>query len=144
MVINKVGFFALYVIYMVKLTEEIKENFPFISVIHYGGVEYVGLVINQDQYVTTIYDYQSLRSDQERKLFLELGEAWWWESNRSIPINIFLKKDMEPFKYAVMTMNSKDVSIVFGPTMNLGNIAIKRVKRKMIQLVRKPIKSIRC
>jgi hypothetical protein len=122
---------------MVKLTEEIRDNFPFISVIHYGGTEYVGLIINQDQYVTSIYDYELIKTEEERKLFLELGEAWWWESNRTIPINIFMKQDMEPFKYAVMTMNSKDVSVVFGPTINLNNIAMKRVKRKMIQLVRK-------
>jgi hypothetical protein len=122
---------------MVKLTEEIRENFPFISVIHYGGVEYVGIIINQDQFVTTIYDYQNLRSDEERQQFLELGEAWWWESNRTIPINIFLKKDMERFKYAVLTLSSKDVSVVFGPTMSLSSIAMKRVKRKMIQLVRR-------
>jgi hypothetical protein len=122
---------------MVKLTEEIRNNFPFISVIHYGGIEYVGLIINQDQYVTSIYDYELIKTEEERRLFLELGEAWWWESNRTIPINIFMKQDMEAFKYAVLTMNSKDVSVVFGPTINLNNIAMKRVKRKMIQLVRK-------
>jgi hypothetical protein len=78
-----------------------------------------------------------LRSEYERKSFLELGEAWWWESNRTIPINIFLKLEMEPFKYSIMTMNTKDVNIVFGPTINIHNISIKRVKRKVIQLVRK-------
>lgn len=121
---------------MVKLTDEIANNFPFISVVHYGGVEYVGIVINQDQYVTSIYNYEGLRTEDERKLFLELGEVWWWESNRTIPINIFLKKEMEPYKYSVMTMNTKDVTVVFGPTINLHNMTIKRVKRKMIQLVR--------
>lgn len=122
---------------MVKLTEEIRENFPFISVVHYGGAEYVGIIINQDQFVTSLYNYEALRTDEERKTFLELGEAWWWESNRTIPINIFLKLEMEPYKYSIMTMNTKDVSVVFGPTINIHNISIKRVKRKVIQLVRK-------
>jgi hypothetical protein len=121
---------------MVKLTEEIRENFPFISVVHYGGIEYVGVVINQDQYVTSIYNYEELRTDLDRKVFLELGEVWWWESNRTIPISIFLKSEMEAFRYSIMTMNTKDVTIVFGPTINLHNMSIKRVKRKMIQLVR--------
>ena len=121
---------------MVKLTEEIRENFPFISVVHYGGIEYVGIVINQDQYVTSIYNYEELRTDADRKLFLEVGEVWWWESNRTIPISIFLKSEMEIFRYSIMTMNTKDVTVVFGPTINLHNMAIKRVKRKMIQLVR--------
>ncbi len=122
---------------MVKLTEDIRENFPFISVVHYGGIEYVGIIINQDQYVTSLYNYESLKTEEDRKVFLELGEAWWWESNRTIPINIFLKAEMEPYKYSVMTMNTKDVTVVFGPTINLHNISIKRVKRKVIQLVRK-------
>jgi hypothetical protein len=121
---------------MVKLTEEIRENFPFISVVHYGGIEYVGVVINQDQYVTSIYNYEELRTELDRKLFLELGEVWWWESNRTIPISIFLKSEMEAFRYSIMTMNTKDVTVVFGPTVNLHNMSIKRVKRKMIQLVR--------
>lgn len=125
-----------YTVFMVKLTEEIRDNFPFISVVHYGGIEYVGIVINQDQYVTSIYNYEELRSEEDRKVFLDLGEIWWWESNRTIPINIFLKKEMETFRYTIMTMNTKDVNVVFGPTINLHNMAIKRVKRKMIQLVR--------
>jgi hypothetical protein len=67
---------------------------------------------------------------------LELGETWWWESNRMIPINIFLRREIEPYRYALMTMNSKDVKITVGPTVNLNNLAIKRVKRKSVQLVR--------
>ena len=122
---------------MIKLTDDIRKNFPFISVVHYGAAEYVGIVINQDQYVTSIYDYQQIRTEEERKVFLEMGEAWWWESNRIIPISIFMKSEMEQFRYCIMTMNTKDVNIVLGPTVNLHNIAIKRVKRKMIQLVKK-------
>jgi hypothetical protein len=121
---------------MVKLTEEIRENFPFISVVHYGGIEYVGVIINQDQYVTSIYNYEELRTEEERKNFLELGEVWWWESNRTIPISIFLRLEMDPYRYSIMTMNTKDVNVVFGPTINLHNMSIKRVKRKMIQLVK--------
>jgi hypothetical protein len=123
---------------MVKLTDDIRSNFPFISVVHYGGLEYVGIVINQDQHVTSMFDYELLRTDEDRRLFLELGEAWWWESNRTIPITIYMRTEMEPYRYAVKTMNTKDVDVVFGPTVNLSNIAIKRVKRKMIQLVKPP------
>jgi hypothetical protein len=121
---------------MVKLTDNIREHFPFISVILYGGKEYVGIIINQDQYVTSMYDFEQLISDEERSIFLELGEAWWWESNRTIPINIFLRRDMEPFRDYIMTMNTKDVNIVLGPTVNLHNTAIKRIKRKIIQVAK--------
>jgi len=120
------------------LLKDIQENFPFISVVSYGGKEYVGIVINQDQLVTSMYVYTALKTDQEKLDFLELGEIWWWESNRMIPINIFLRQEIEPYRYAIMTMNSKDVKITTGPCVNLNNLAIKRVKRKNVQLVRKP------
>lgn len=120
------------------LTKDIKENFPFISVVTYGGNEYVGIIANQDQNVTTMYIYTSLRSVEEKKTFLEVGEIWWWESNRMIPINIFLRKEMMPFQYCLMTMNSKDVKVSIGPCVNLHNLAVKRIKRKNVQLVKKP------
>lgn len=102
----------------------------------------MGIIINFDEYISSIYDISSIRSNDERKLFLELGEIWWWESNRRIPINIFLKQEMQLFKYTIKTFNSKDVEVVFGPTVNLSEIAEKRIKRKSIQLIRNP-KSIR-
>ena len=120
------------------LLKDIENNFPYISVVHYGGNEYVGIVINQDQYVTSMYVYTDLHSDKEKKKLLELGDVWWWESNRMIPINIFLGREMEQFRYAIQTMNSKDVKITIGPCVNLNNLAIKRVKRKSVQLVKKP------
>lgn len=121
---------------MVKLTDNIKDNFPFLSVVHYGDQEYVGIIINQDQYVTSMYDFELLKTEEEKKQVLELGEIWWWESNRLIPINIFLKGEMIPFRYSIFTMNTKDVEVVLGPTVNLHNMSIKRVKRKLIQMVR--------
>ena len=123
-------------------TEEFQENFPFITCIKCVDEEYVGIIINYDLQVTSIYDFGILRADADKQRFLELGEIWWWESNRKIPINIFLKQDMAAFRPIIKTFNSKDVSIVFGPTVNLSDIAEKRVKRKSIQLVKNP-KSIR-
>ena len=84
-----------------------------------------------------MYIFNKLRSEADKKSFLEFGEIWWWESNRMIPINIFLREEFEPFQYALMTMNSKDVKISTGPCVNLGNLSIKRIKRKSVQLIRR-------
>lgn len=119
------------------LTKDIEEKFPFISVVQYGGQEYVGIIANQDQWVTSMYVYTGLKTTQEKEQFLNLGEAWWWESNRMIPINIFLSREMTQFKYCLMTMNSKDVKVTIGPCVNINNLTIKRVKRKNVQLVKK-------
>jgi hypothetical protein len=122
---------------MVKLRENIQEQLPFISVINYGDDEYVGIIINQDQFVTSFYDLNAIRTPDEKTIFLELGETWWWESNRQVPINIFLRLQIEPFRYSIKTFNSKDVIIVLGPVVNLMNLTIIRIKRKSVQLVRK-------
>jgi hypothetical protein len=118
-------------------TSTFQELHPFISCLKSNNIEYVGIVINFDTHVTSMYDISLIKQDA-RKSFLELGEIWWWESNRKLPINIFLKNDMQEFKYAIKTFNSKDVELVFGPTVNLSEIAEKRIKRKSIQLVRVP------
>lgn len=123
---------------MVKLRENIQEQLPFISVLHYGESEYVGIIINQDQYVTSFFDLSMLKTAEDKAGLLEIGEIWWWESNRQVPINIFLRKEIEPYRYAIKTFNSKDVRIMLGPVVNLLNLTIKRVKRKSVQLVRAP------
>ena len=120
-----------------RITENLQENFPFITVINHVTMEYVGIIINQDAIVTSMYDYTALRSDVEKTRFLELGEAWWWESNRQIPINIFLLKEIAEFKYAIKNFNTKDVKVLFGPVTSLNDIIVKRIKRKSITLVRR-------
>lgn len=119
------------------LLKDIETKFPYLSVVAYGGNEYVGIIVNQDSIVTTMYVYTKLRTEEHKCLLLELGEIWWWESNRMIPINIFLKTEMQPFDYSMMTMNTKDVKISVGPCVNLNNLSNKRIKRKSVQVLRK-------
>lgn len=120
--------------------EEIKlllEKYPFITYLVYGGNDYIGIVQNADDQITTIYDFASLKHPEQKAKFLELGEQWWWESNRLIPINVFLKTDWAEFKFCVKTMNSKDVEIKMGPQVSLRDMANKRSKRRSITLVRR-------
>ena len=118
------------------MSDQFQEKFPFISCVKSNDKEYVGIVINFDDYIASIYDLSMILGEAERTLFLEMGEIWWWESNRKIPINIFLKSEMQVFRPFIKTFNSKDAELVFGPTVNLSEIAEKRIKRKSIQLVR--------
>jgi hypothetical protein len=122
-----------------RITENLQENFPFISVITHVNQEYVGIIINQDAQVTSVYDYTAIKTDIEKSRFLELGEVWWWESNRQIPINIFLSKEIFEFKYAIRNFSTKDVKVLLGPCTSLNDIIVKRIKRKSITLIRKAI-----
>ena len=53
------------------LTKDIENNFPFLSVVNYGGQEYIGVVINQDARVTSMYVYTELHRQKEQQKFLE-------------------------------------------------------------------------
>ena len=116
---------------------ELLSKYPFLTFLVYGGNEYIGVIQNLDEVITTIYDYGALRTVEQKQQFLELAEMWWWESNRLIPINVFLKAEWTPFRSVVKTMNSKDVAIKFGTQVSLKEIAAKRSKRRSITLVRK-------
>lgn len=116
---------------------ELLKKYPFLTYLIYGGNEYIGIIQNLDEVITTIYDYGALKTVMQKQQFLELAETWWWESNRLIPINVFLKEDWIPFRNVVKTMNSKDVEIKFGPQVSLKEIASKRSKRRSITLIRK-------
>ena len=124
---------------MNEIFKTLRDKFPFLSLIQKGDMEFVGIVQNQDNNVISFYDYGRLMSPQDKMRYLKCGEIWWYESNRKLPINIFLKGDFKYFRTTLVTLNSKDVVIVEGPTVKLSDISKKRVKRKTIQLVRRPI-----
>lgn len=115
------------------------DQYPFLSFITYGGNEYIGIIQNLDDVITSIYDFSSIRIPEQKNLYLDLGETWWWESNRMVPINIFLKADWAVFRFTLKTFNSKDVELKYGPVLSLKESAQKRSKRRSITLVRRVV-----
>ena len=84
-----------------------------------------------------MYVYEDINVNAREK-FMGLCQTWWWESNRMIPIGIFLRKELMKFKDVLRMINTKDVSVKIGQVTSLNNRAMKRIKRKAVQLVRKP------
>lgn len=117
--------------------EEIKEKFPFLSGLKCQNHEFIGIIQNSDEKIISFYDYECIRTPEEKVLFLEYGETWWWESNRLLPINIFLQGQMQDFRYCLKTIVNKDVEIMFGSVTSLNNIMKKRIKKRQIQLIRR-------
>ena len=112
-------------------------NHPFITIVSYAGQDYVGIVQNRDDVVTTIYDYGSILDVVLKEKFLSLGDIWWWESNRLIPINLFLKDDWAPFKPYIRTFNNKSLVVLHGPVCSMTELTKRRSKRRSITLVRR-------
>lgn len=117
--------------------KKLSENHPFISICSYASQDYVGIIQNRDDLVTTMYDYGSITSSDLRAKFLELGDTWWWESNRTIPINLFLKDDWAPFRPFLRTFNNKSLEIIHGPVVSMTDFTKKRAKRRSITLVKR-------
>jgi hypothetical protein len=119
--------------------KKLSENHPFITICSYANQDYVGIVQNRDEIVTTIYDYGSIVDAIVREKFLELGDIWWWESNRLIPINLFLKDEWSIFKPYLRTFNNKSLTILHGPTCSISELNKRRSKRRSITLVKRII-----
>jgi hypothetical protein len=113
------------------------QNHPFITIVSYAGQDYVGIVQNRDDVVTTIYDYGSIIDLALKEKFLSLGDIWWWESNRLIPINLFLKDDWAPFRPYIRTFNNKSLVVLHGPVCSMTELTKRRSKRRSITLVRR-------
>ena len=113
------------------------DQYPFLTYLTYGKTEFIGIIQNVDDIVTTIYDYGSLKNQEQKLNFLRLGDEWWWESSRQIPINLFIKQDWAQFKLVLKTLNSKDVVIKHGPYVSLKEMSNKRSKRRSITLIKK-------
>ncbi len=120
-----------------KEQQEIQNKFPFLSCIIWNEQYHVCIIQNADDRIISYYAFDAIKQQSEKRLFLELGEIWWWESNRQLPINIFLRQEMEVFKPYLRTVNVKDSEIAFGPVTSLNDLFKKRIKRRQIQLVKK-------
>jgi hypothetical protein len=116
---------------------QLAEKYPFITLCRYATQEYVGIIQNQDEAITTIYDFGAIQNVTLKRVFLDLANIWWWESNRTIPINIFLKGDWDQFRPYVRTFTNRDLIILHGPVCSLAEMSRRRSKRKSITLVRK-------
>jgi hypothetical protein len=117
--------------------QKLSQAHPFITVCSYANQDYVGIVQNRDDVVTTIYDYGAIVNPLIKEKFLELGEIWWWESNRLIPINLFLKEEWVIFKPYIRTFNNKSLEILHGPACSMIELSKRKSKRRSITLVKR-------
>lgn len=116
--------------------KDIQNSYPFLSLISVGKDEYVGIIQNSDSKVLSIYIYELIPA-QLKTVFLEYGANWWWESNRKIPINIFIGKDFIKFRPYLRTYTLKELKVIFGPVTKLSALTdSKRIRRKTVQLLR--------
>lgn len=116
--------------------QKLLDEYPFLTVVEYASNEYLGIIQNIDNHVASMYVYDRLNETTEKAKFLALGEEWWWETNRKLPINIALLNRWN-FQYCVQSFNVKQMDVIAGPEVRLSNSITKRIKRRSINLVKK-------
>lgn len=116
-------------------TQNIKELYPFLTCLKWQDREIIGIVQNTSDKTISFYNIEMLATDEQRQTFLEYGDNWWNESNRLLPINIFLRDQMKMFRHCLQTYKLKEVEVVFGPVTSLNQLLKRRIKRRQIQLI---------
>ena len=58
------------------LFTKLTEKYPFITLCMYSSTEYVGIIQNQDDSITTIYDFGGIKTVEEKQKFLD---PYWSE-----------------------------------------------------------------
>lgn len=114
-----------------------QERFPFITGLRYSDETFYGIVINYDKTILTFYDLEKIPTPELREELILLGDLWWNESNRLMPIDVFLHLEMQIFKQYQSTFMMKNVGHLFGPMTSMQDMLKKRIKRRGFQLIRK-------
>jgi hypothetical protein len=115
----------------------ILEKFPFLSYGRLQDQHYLGIVQNCDNQLLSMYVLDAIPEEAQRVAFLRGGENWWWESNRQIPINIFLKEAWRQFRPYLKHFSRKDFELIAGPSVSLQETIARRVRKRQVTLVRR-------
>ena len=105
--------------------DALKDKYPFLSLVQVGKFEHVGIIQNADIKVLSMYCFESVPKLLVND-FLNNGSEWWWESNRKLPINIFIGKKFDKFKISLKTYSTKDCNVVLGPVTKLTDLTKDR------------------
>jgi hypothetical protein len=118
------------------MTDVTESRWPFLTHIIYLNKDYVGIVQNADTNFVHMYVIEQNWSDAQKTEFLNCGEAYWWGSNRLVPINVFLGDRFRLFRGSLKTFIRKEVNWQSGPLPSLDSLIHKRGKKRTVQLVK--------
>lgn len=116
--------------------EETRAEHEFLTflVLSTGEVK-VGIIQNESPKMVLFYDFEKIRDKDQRRLFLEFGDSWWWGSNQALPVDSFIGEDFDIFHPALTGYPKKSITEMHGPTISLQEQYLKRVKKKKIEIV---------
>lgn len=117
--------------------QSLLDQWPFLS---YGSMSeqyYLGIVQNSDSQLISMYLLDMMPDKKIREGFLDKGLMWWWESNRQLPINIFIGQEFKVFRPYLKHFPRKDFQLLYGPAVSLQETISRRVRKRQVTLVRR-------
>lgn len=115
--------------------EETRLNYEFLTFIMFEQGITVGIVQNETPKILMLYQLDLIQKSEDRGIFLQYGDDWWWGSNRSIPINLFIGDRFSMFETCLKGYPRKSILDIIGPTFSLTERYLKRVRKKKIELI---------
>lgn len=109
------------------------KTYPFVTVIEHDEIIYYGIIKIKSKQYMTLYCFHEMDESLQEELLL-LANNWWWQSNRTIPICLFMQEEMEKFEPFTKRFNTDQVKIHSGPVISLSDLPTKRIKRRNVAL----------
>lgn len=110
-------------------------KFPFLTLYKFSGEELLGILQHANKNVVSLYVLNYINDQELKRELINAGKQWWEQSNRKIPINLFLKEDFGDFSFCLRTYNRKEYEHIHGPFFGIQDLNSKRIKRKKVELV---------
>lgn len=120
-----------------KELDRLRDTYPFLTYLQFEETGIIGIVQNETKKMMSIYDLNLISGADYRVQFLKFGEEWWYESNNEIPIDIFIGENFDRFRHGLVSYPKNKIHKVVGPTVNLGQLFNKRVKKRKVELIRR-------
>lgn len=118
-----------------KRIEETRKKYEFLTFLILENDIVMGIVQNETPKLVMIYQLDRIRDQKLRELFLRFGDEWWWGSNQSVPVNTFIGQRFEAFQTCLGGYPKKAITKIIGPTFNLADKYLKRVKKKRVEII---------
>lgn len=118
----------------VKALEVIRETYPFFSIlILRDGAQIAGIIQNSSPNLIWIYQFEGVPKEL-RKQFIDYGRTWWNQSDRTIPIEVFIGPEFDVFRPQLKGHPRKNIDCIHGHLVDLGETFRRRIKRKIVNV----------
>lgn len=120
-----------------ELMERLTRDYPFMSYLRVGTTVIVGIIQNVTPSTVFVFDFDRIRGDDAKRRFVELGADWWYGSNTSIPIDVFLGEKFDEFRKVLVGHPRKGIDEMVGFSFSLREGG-KRIKRRRVEFLKRP------